>query len=313
MIVASLFLFVSFDSQAAIPSGIIFEVSYYSGGPQNFTSEDMYDNSNGKMSLLVDTFEWTDDWVQSPEYLTTVTIGSDNSIYYTLILEIDYGGNYYNQLYFDLRGNNDVQIDYTVDGSMYDLEIDYGNGVMMATFTLVNVPNHRFYILNSNYISNEVKAQFYQEGYSDGYIKGQEDGYEDGFSYGYSNGYISGQLAGYNAGIQDAFDNGFEEYELEPLNSYDYSTIYQYLYDNGFGASDETSFSYVQGYSAGYAQSPSDKLSLVEFIPGILGVLVGFVLQIASVEFMGITLLDLLAAIVTIIGALVIFKIFVGK
>jgi hypothetical protein len=142
--------------------------------------------------------------------------------------------------------------------------------------------------------------------------------YNEGFAYGYNEGNVTGLINGYENGLidgrQQIYDNGLTAYGFSPLTSYDYDTIRNHLYTNGFGSSlDNTSFSYYQGYSVGLTQNETDARSLTDFIPGILGALIGFILQIASIEFMGISLLDILVAVVSIIGVLIIFKIFVGK
>ena len=46
----------SFETFAAIPLGVTFEATYVSyGNPYSFTTEDIYDNANGKLSLIVNT------------------------------------------------------------------------------------------------------------------------------------------------------------------------------------------------------------------------------------------------------------------
>lgn len=192
-----------------------------------------------------------------------------------------------------------ILIEYDSVADNYVLEIDDTSPGNLIGYTY----EMKDYYVRVYDLAYEISQQ------TDEYRKAWNDGWAIGWSRGNSDGYTDGLADG----IKNAYNNGFTFYGYSPLTSYDYDTIRDHLYTNGFGASDSSSFSYVQGYSVGLVQNETDQLSLIDFIPGILGVLMGFVLQLASFEFLGISLLDILVAVVTIIGALIIFKIFIGK
>ena len=51
---------------------------------------------------------------------------------------------------------------------------------------------------------------------------------------------------------------------------------------------------------------------LTQYIPGILGVVIGFFLQLASISFAGVSILDVIVAMFGVTIALLIFKIVLG-
>lgn len=286
------------ETYAAIPTGISINVIAYdpSGGPFTHSSTDLGTSTNGKMAVLVEASQWTDDWHIAPEdYITHVNISSDSSIYYTLVLEIDYGGNFYNQMYFDLRNNNDVEIAYTVDLTMYDLEIDYGNGIQSGTFYLINVPNHRFYILDSNYISNEIKQQYYDDGYDDGYIVGHSVGHDVGVAEGVTTGYNNGRIVGISEGEITGYAEGYDAAE-------------DYYHDNGFGVDDDTSASYAAGFAAAEYQ-PEAERAILTAAASVLGLGGSWLIYLNdNFSLFGITLFIVFGVIIAVAGVMWILK-----
>ena len=70
-------------------------------------------------------------------------------------------------------------------------------------------------------------------------------------------------------------------------------------------------------YDAGVTQGISNALcnttELLNFVPAILGIFFGFFMQLASINAMGISLLDILAALFGIVVILIIWKIFIKR
>jgi hypothetical protein len=69
---------------------------------------------------------------------------------------------------------------------------------------------------------------------------------------------------------------------------------------------------YTSRYQAGYADAQTEGPALISYIPGILGVVMSFFFQIASIEFAGVSILNVIVALFGITVALLIFKIFLG-
>ena len=112
----------------------------------------------------------------------------------------------------------------------------------------------------------------------------QAYGYYNSISETYMNSNQSYQL-GRSDGINWAYINGFESAGKNPLLSYDW-TVY-------------------------FADHADDmQLSITSFIPGILGSIFAFFFQLASIEVLGISALEILALLVTVAVALLVFKAF---
>jgi hypothetical protein len=132
-----------------------------------------------------------------------------------------------------------------------------------------------------------------QEGYTQGLIDGEEIAYIDGYTDGLSDGYTDGLSDGYEGGYDDGL--------------YDYHTGIYGTLDPTLGSS------YQQGRTDYQQSSDNDVSILIDFLPGILGVFVGFFFQLASISALGISILDLLAAMFGIAVALALFKLFFGR
>jgi len=52
---------------------------------------------------------------------------------------------------------------------------------------------------------------------------------------------------------------------------------------------------------------------LVAFIPAMIGVFFGFFFQLASIQFLGISILEVIAAFMSVVVVLIIIKVFGGS
>jgi hypothetical protein len=83
---------------------------------------------------------------------------------------------------------------------------------------------------------------------------------------------------------------------------------------NDFLTADEWGvLQYNIGYSNGLDQASTNALAIRNMIPGILGITFAFFFQLASVSFLGITALDLIAGVITIATAIFIMRIFLNR
>lgn len=80
-----------------------------------------------------------------------------------------------------------------------------------------------------------------------------------------------------------------------------------------FNISEAAATAYASGFSKGVTSTTGSSVNaLTSFIPQLLGVGFGFFLQIASVEVLGISLLSIVALMVTLAGTLVTIKVMTG-
>lgn len=101
---------------------------------------------------------------------------------------------------------------------------------------------------------------------------------DEWYSFGYNSGYASGSSVGYDSGYADAYDEF-----------------------------------YMPRYNEGLVEGADSNLSILSFIPGIMGVAVGFFFQILSVEALGISGLEIVGALVSIVVLLLVFKMFISR
>jgi hypothetical protein len=133
----------------------------------------------------------------------------------------------------------------------------------------------------------------------------------------------------YGSGVSDGYDEGLE-FGLIQTDTYDvynigYELGYQNASDEAFKLGSETYGIYYDGqlltasqygnikYNQGLAQGPEDTLAIRNMIPGILGITFAFFFQLASISFLGISALDLIAGVITIATAIFIMRIFLNR
>ena len=115
--------------------------------------------------------------------------------------------------------------------------------------------------------------------------------------------YDIGQREGYAEGYQDGIDdNTSDTYDQGYLDGYSDGEDNQYAIDYALW--------YVDRYQQGLTDLANGAIALTEFVPGILGVVFAFFFQLASIEFLGISILEVLTALFGIGIAIFIIKIF---
>jgi hypothetical protein len=113
----------------------------------------------------------------------------------------------------------------------------------------------------------------------------------------YDNDYAEfNRIQSYNEGFSNGRDIGRNEYAIE-----DDGEIYT-----------ASEWGVIQ-YNLGLAQGPENTLAIRNMIPGILGITFAFFFQLASVSFLGISALDLIAGVITIATAIFIMRIFLNR
>jgi hypothetical protein len=104
----------------------------------------------------------------------------------------------------------------------------------------------------------------------------------------------------YDKGYNDGYDNGFNTAEQQ----------YGYLSDGNF--LDALTYG-NQRYNEGLSQGPQDALAIRNMIPGILGVMIAFFFQIASISVLGISVLDILALTLGITVTVFLIRVFLNR
>ena len=105
---------------------------------------------------------------------------------------------------------------------------------------------------------------------------------------------------GYDAGELNGFEGAESIYGI--LVNGTYQTAQQYAI---------TAFN--EGYAEGLTQASTNALAIRNMIPGILGITFAFFFQLASISFLGISALDLIAGVITIATAIFIMRIFLNR
>lgn len=130
--------------------------------------------------------------------------------------------------------------------------------------------------------------------------------------------YYKGYNNGFNAGYQSGFQNGAFKYGYyDDVNNKIYSAdeyndlVYDNIWDDGF------TYGYDLGFDTGYNEGKFDGLNendlnfkIMNFLPGILGVIFMFFFQITSIEFMGISLLQVLSVVLSVAAVYLLIKFF---
>ena len=66
-------------------------------------------------------------------------------------------------------------------------------------------------------------------------------------------------------------------------------------------------------YNLGLSDADAGAIEMTQFIPGILGSVFGFFFQLASIQFLGISILEVLSAFLAVAVVLMILKVFGGS
>ena len=138
----------------------------------------------------------------------------------------------------------------------------------------------------SIFIQTIGRVTEYDQGYSDGKLSGFNTGFDDGYTNGKNDGIFIGR--------DQMYINGSSTYDYDYSNSYDF----QIGYNAGLNDSDDL--------------AAATEIGLKGFIPSILGAVLGFLLTIGSIEFLGITINGLIVFLGVLIGLLMILKLIYG-
>lgn len=189
------------------------------------------------------------------------------------ILEIYNYSDLYSEFIIDLS---------KINGEFYFIYEDSGPGFITldVEYTYRTIFTHTFLTVGDQ-SGFRIKDNNFSLVDSEAYKMGKSSGLIDGRLQGYDNGYAAAQSYFYDS----YYDIGYEAAKLEY---------------------------YMPRYNAGLAASSDAKLSLFSFIPSILGVSFGFFMQLASIEFLGISILELIVAMFAMTMGLLLFKIFLG-
>ena len=116
---------------------------------------------------------------------------------------------------------------------------------------------------------------------------------DDWYLYVYNSLYDS--VVAYEGAYGNGFGSGYEQGKED------------FAYDDNGNYIDATTWGNTQ-YQNGLSQGSADTLSLQNMIPGILGVIFAFFFQLASISVLGVTALDLIAALFGLGVVLVVLK-----
>jgi hypothetical protein len=100
--------------------------------------------------------------------------------------------------------------------------------------------------------------------------------------------------------VTQAFQSGYEEGQSD----YGYLVNGVWVTANDWGN---------DRYQDGLAQGPQDALAIRNMIPGILGVMIAFFFQIASISVLGISILDILALTLGITVTIFLLRVFLNR
>lgn len=170
---------------------------------------------------------------------------------------------------------------------------------------------------------NDLLIDIYDEAFNDGYILGYLDGKDDGYIDGYNDGYSFGYDKGYDIGINEGDIDGYND---------GYNKGYDFGYDEGYDEGYDLGFSDARDdygifynnewwkalnwgnkrFNEGVLEGETSDLSLriYNFLPGILGAIFMFFYTIFSIEFLGVSLMQILGILLTIGGAYLIIRFF---
>jgi hypothetical protein len=223
----------------------------------------------------------------------------NEKIYFTYNYEetdvLDYFTDIY--LYVSSTNSNYKYIYFYNSGYLVQVDIYNSLGTAFVIFDHVGVGNE-FVITMADDFS------FYNYGDTFIYIVDESERAVASYERGYSEGYDRG------VGSVDAL------YDLDPIDTYD-DDSFDAGYSSGFSVARSLYGSFVEGswlsYSDGLENGADMHYALLDFVPSVLGLFIGFFFQLSSVSALGVSALDILGALFAISIVLLFFKIFVSK
>ena len=293
------------------------------------------------ITVTADSVDITDFNTSTNLYLWQV----NEKINFTYNLEeLDILSYFAKDLVFDISSTNvDYQYMFLVDSfnlQVYKFDINQSNlhiTVSPTAFSILHsscqvaldvtqISHFRFYILDDWYLSETV-ADTYLTGYENGIDVGQLDMFEGGStSFGFDGtdshdwalGHTQGMIDGY-ATIWDVVDdNPVIDSNSDTFDDRSFTggvtSIQAVVGGNSILDTNSDTFddrSFTAGHADGIADSSSNTTTILGFVPGVLGLFFGFFMQLASINAMGISILDILASLFGIIVVLMLWKIFI--
>jgi len=223
----------------------------------------------------------------------------NEKIYFTYNYEetdvLDYFTDIY--LYVSSTNSNYKYIYFYNSGYLVQVDIYNSLGTAFVIFDHVGVGNE-FVITMADDFS------FYNYGDTFIYIVDESERAVASYESGYSEGYDRG------VGSVDAL------LDLDPIDTYD-DDSFEAGYSSGFSVARSLYGSLVEGswlsYSDGLENGADMHYALLDFVPSVLGLFIGFFFQLSSVSALGVSALDILGALFAISIVLLFFKIFVSK
>ena len=184
----------------------------------------------------------------------------------------------------------------SISGYLAQAEIYNGSGPVSVIFD--HVVGDEFVITLADDFS------FYNYGETLIYIVDESERIVSSYERGYSEGYDRG------VGSVDAL------LDLDPIDTYD-DDSFEAGYSSGFSVARSLYGSLIEGswlsYSDGLENGADMHYALLDFVPSVLGLFIGFFFQLSSVSALGVSALDILGALFAISIVLLFFKIFVSK
>ncbi len=257
----------------------------------------LYDNN-----FIFDNGEYEVDWINNFEI--TKMIESDGTIYeYITVIQF----------------NNEFNVVSLLNENYNYLQHDYDSWIILNG--TIEIPKA---IYNNVWTNGHVEGYFegYEFGHSDGVSYGYDWGYDDGLTDGYDLGYDKGILDGadqgfidgYNKGRErgeeqgyiDGFADGREEEKIISRN------IYAKYYNGVWLTAEEYANLRVQQTINEIGNAEDNKISLIGFIPAILGSIGAFFFTLASFEVMGISLMSIIALFASLAVIILIIKLIKG-
>lgn len=223
-------------------------------------------------------------------------------------------------VYSPLKAGTVITFTFPIDTSFMENQI-FGTSIdqtyivnnSLAAATIYYIADYALFTFSEElyWFYENANDDYYDDGYNDGIIAADSESYH----YGYIQGEIAG-IASVDAVVDidlDGYDD--DSYEQGELDAWDsaYYQGYTDVFSNGFafvGLDPELS----HDWSNYYASHASDyTLAITSFIPGILGSIFVFFFQMASIEFLGISALEVIAMFAVVAVAILVFKLFFSK
>lgn len=219
----------------------------------------------------------------------------------------------------DIRFNSELIVISTY-GNNYDFLDKTYNGWIYLKGDLELLSGVYDSIYNQGYENGYIDGIDYGEieGFEDGYQAGAEEGYNAGYDYGVSQGENKGFTDGYEEGLNRGFERGHNEgYEKGAtegiLQGQDTGKNFYGKYYNGewITADEYGTIKYNQALKE-LGNVDDNKIGLIGFIPTILGTIGAFFFTLASFSVLGVSLLDIIALIVSVSLITLVIKLIKG-